>query len=433
MTKPAAVETASDLQFSEKEFYLDEFRGRTLVFALPLSEFAREEQYDALGAMTRELLTNDTRVLLLFGGTGRLSGDQLLRRLQRRLGPRLFRDEILPLFPQIRGQRGRTAAFAQLSPETLSDPTAAVAMLSHVWSILRGGPLMIGAVEDEAALFSVAGSLARRFGVHKLVLVESAGGIGAADGRQLSFMDEPTLAAVLHEGEAEWAGLADRRATLQVVRTVLTGGVGSVNLCSLDGLARELFTYEGSGTLFTLADYCRVERLHIDDFQEVERLIERGQREGLLKLRQPDEIGEILLTGYGATISTHHLAGICALVTAPYTAEPAGEIVGLYTVTRFKGEGVGAKLIQRVLADARAHGLHYVFACTTEERAQVFFERHGFRRVTTGDVPAAKWRNYDPARREQVAVYRLDLARVEGQSSKAEPHESIAPKLSTGD
>jgi amino-acid N-acetyltransferase len=413
VAKPAAMETVSDLQFSEKEFYLDEFRGRTLVFALPLSEFTHEEQYDALGGMIRELLTNDTRVLLIFGGTGRLSGEQLLRRLQRRLGPRLFREEILPLFPQIRGQRGRTAAFSQLSVEELSDAASVGGVLSQVWGILRGGPLFVGAIGDEAALFTVASTLAQRFAVHKLVLVESPGGIADADGRQLSFMDEPMLSAVLHEGEAEWAGLASRRATLGVVQAALTGGVGSVNLCSLPGLARELFTYEGSGTLFTLADYCRVERLRIDDFEEVERLIERGQREGFLKARQPDEISEILLNGYGATISTHHLAGVCALVTAPYLAERAGEIVGLYTVTRFKGEGVGAKLIQRALTDARAQGLDYVFACTTEARAQVFFERHGFQRAGSADVPAAKWRGYDPARLSQVAVYRMDLGGAE--------------------
>ncbi|MBI4517374.1 MAG: GNAT family N-acetyltransferase [Deltaproteobacteria bacterium] len=410
MTSAAPAQAAADLLFSEKEFYLDEFRGRTLVFALPLAEFGNEEHYDAIGAIARELLRNDTRALLLFGGTGRLSGEQLLRRLQRRLGPLLFREETLPLFPQVRGQRGRPAAFAQLSAAELIDAGTAAEALARVWSILRGGPLFVGAVEDDAALYQVSATLAQRFGVHKLVLVEPAGGIAGADGRQLSFMDEPTLTTILHAGEAEWAGLADRRATLSVVRAALRGGVGSVNLCALAGLARELFTYEGSGTLFTLQDYCRVERLRIDDFEEVERLIERGQREGFLKLRRPDEISEILLTGYGATISTHHLAGVCALVTAPYSAERAGEIVGLYTITRFKGEGVGARLVQQVLADARALRLAYVFACTTEVRAQAFFERQGFRRVGTSEVAAAKWRDYDPARRQQVAVYRLDLA-----------------------
>lgn len=409
MTQPAPVSSASDLLFSEKEFYLDEFRGRTLVFALPLREFTDDDAFDTLGATARELLRNDTRVLLIFGGTSRLSGEQLLRRLQRRLGPVLFREETLPLFAPGRGARGRAATFAQLSAHELGDPEQSVATLSMVWGILRGGPLFVGAVEDETAVFDVSATLAQRFGVHKLVLVEPHGGIAGTAGRKLSFMDEAMLAAVLHEGEAEWAGLADRRRTIDVVRAALRGGVGSVNLCSLAGLARELFTYDGSGTLFTLADYCTVARLRIDDFEEVERLIERGQREGFLKVRQRDEIAEILLNGYGATIGAHHLAGICALVTAAYQRERAGEIVGLYTVTRFKGEGVGAKLLSRVIADARAQGLTYVFACTTEERAQGFFERQGFRRVPPGKVPAAKWATYDPARRKLVSVFRLDL------------------------
>jgi amino-acid N-acetyltransferase len=411
VTKSAAADLASDLQFSEKQFYLDEFRGRTLVIAAPLKGFQSEEQYDTLGGLTRELLRNDTRVLLLFGGTGSLSGDQLLRRLQRRFGPLLIRDETLPLFPQIRGQRGRAAAFSELSPAELLVPASAIGVLTRVWSILRAGPLFVGAVEDDSALFDVGITVAQRFGVHKLVLVEAQGGIAAADGQQISFMNEPMLATVLQQGEAEWAGLAHRRPTLQAIEAALRGGVASINLCALDGLARELFTYEGSGTLFTLDDYCRVERLRIDEFEEVERLIERGQREGFLKFRQPDEIGELLLSGYGATIGTHHLAGICALVITPYTDARAGEIVGLYTITRFKGEGVGPRLIQRVLDAARAQNLRYVFACTIEERAQVFFERQGFKRVGTTEVPATKWEDYDPARRAQVAVYRLDLER----------------------
>lgn len=412
VTKPAAADLSAELSFSEKEFYLDEFRGRTLVFALPLREFSRDKHYAALGLMTRELLRNDTRVLLLFGGSGRLSGEQLVRRLQRRLGPLLFREETRGLFRRKRGQQ-RSAAFTEIEADALASPESTLAMLIRVWGILREGPLFVGAVEDEARLFDVSSTIAERFGAHKLVLVESAGGISGIDGQQISFMDEPVLSTLLHEGEAEWAGLADRRRTLRVARKALRGGVGSVNLCSPAGLARELFTYEGSGTLFTLADYCRIERLRMDEFEEVEKLIERGQRDGFLKLRRPEEIGALLLTGYGATISSHHLAGICALVTAPYTAERAGEIVGLYTITRFKGEGVGARLVRRVLADARAQQLCYVFACTTEKRAQVFFERHGFHRVTIEDVPPVKWVGYDPARRHQVTVYRIEMSEVE--------------------
>jgi amino-acid N-acetyltransferase len=394
--------------FDEKQFYLDEFRNRTLLFSILIEELQRDDDYGCLAAVVRELLTNDTRVIVLVGMPDPGHSDQVLRRLQRRLGPLIFREETAPLFPQ-RG--ARTSAFTPLQPDAFASPETATALLSNIWTTVRRGPLFVGVLAgaDRAQTTGFARQVATRLRVHKLILIEPEGGVIGADGKQLSFMDEAMLATLLGAGQAEWAGLAARRATFEDVRAGLLDGVASINLCSLPGVPRELFTYEGSGTLFTRADYCTVQRLGIDDFEEVERLIERGQREGLLKLRSADEVASMLVNGYGATIGQHHLAGICALASEPYRDERAGEIVGLYTITRFKGEGVGGRLVTRVLADARAAGLVYVFACTTEERAQVFFERQGFRRVEPGDVPAAKWASYDLQRKAQISVFRMDL------------------------
>jgi len=412
MASPAEKPLPIVEAFDEKQFYLDEFRGRTLLFAVPVEELKRDEDYEGLAAIVRELLTNDSRVLVLVGTPERDRGEQVLRRVQRRLGPLIFRDETVHLFPQ---RRVRTGAFALLEADAFAGPETATTLLATVWTTLRRGPLFVGIVTGaaRAAATRFAQQVATRLRVHKLVLVEPEGGMTGADGKQISFMDETMLAALFSAGEAEWTGLATRRATFDAVRVALLGGVTSVNLCALAGAARELFTYEGSGTLFTWKDYCKVERLGIDDFEEVERLIERGQREGLLKLRTAEEVASMLVNGYGATIGTHHLAGICALTTERYAADNAGEIVGLYTITRFKGEGVGGRLVARVLADAHAARLAYVFACTTEERAQGFFERQGFHRVGTKDVPAAKWDSYDPQRKAQVAVFRYDVESAE--------------------
>jgi amino-acid N-acetyltransferase len=248
--------------------------------------------------------------------------------------------------------------------------------------------------------------LAGRLKVHKLVLVDPEGGVGDP---VLSFLDESVLETLLGAGEAEWAGLGHRRPLIHTIRKGLLQGVPAINLCTLGGLARELYTYDGSGTLFTLEDYCRVERLGIDDFREVERLLERGQRDGFLKIRSREEIGEILFTGFGATIASGHLAGVGSLLCDRYRAERTGEVVALYTVSRFKGEGVGAKLLQRILEEARERGLASVFACSTEERAAQFFVRHGFRLVTATDVPPAKWLGYDPERLARLAVLRHEL------------------------
>ena len=394
--------------FDEKQFYLDEFRGHSLLFSVQLEELARYEDYERLAGIVHELLTNGTRVLVLVGAPDSGRGEQVLRRLQRRLGSLIFSDQTLPLFAL---RRPRSEAFLQLAGEAFNTSEAGTVLLSTVWSVLRRGPLFVGVIAGvgnaQATFF--AQEVASRLRVHKLILIEAEGGVTGADGKPISFMDEQLLAALQSAGQAEWAGLAGRRPTFDAVRAALLGGVGSVNLCALAGAARELFTYEGSGTLFTHADYCRVERIGIDDFEEMERLIERGQREGVLKVRTPEQVAAVLITAYGASIGAHHLAGVCGLLTEPYGAERAGEIVGLYAITRFKGEGVGGRLVARVLADARAAGLAYVFACTTEERAQVFFERQGFRRVDPAAVCAAKWADYDPKRKAQVAVYRFDL------------------------
>ena len=61
--------------------------------------------------------------------------------------------------------------------------------------------------------------------------------------------------------------------------------------------------------------------------------------------------------GFGAEIGAHHFAGVCGLEVEAYRADHVGEIVGLYTITRFKGEGVGGRLIARAL-DALEAGRH---------------------------------------------------------------------------
>jgi len=394
---------SSDFEtFDEKQFYLDEFRTKTLLFSIPSSELGDEESEVALAAIVRDLLLNDSRVILLVSTDDAAAATRVLRRLRRHLAPLIFRRGIPRLF------RPRGARAAAVTRATSLDVTT---FLSDLWTTMRAGPLFIGVTTQPkpGCLHDFAQQVAARLRVHKLVLIEPEGGLRGEDTNPLSFLDDNILETLLEAGQAEWAGLAHRRAVLEVVRAGLVGGVSSVNLCTLAGAARELFTYEGSGTLFTLADYCRVQRLGIDDFEEVERLIERGQREGVLKPRTADEIADIVVHGYGATIGAHHLAGICALITQPYATSRAGEIVGLYTITRFKGEGVGVKLVARVLDDARDAGLAYVFACTMEERAKSFFERQGFRSVRPSDVPRAKWRAYDPKRKARVAVLRIDL------------------------
>jgi len=337
------------------------------------------------------LLLNDTRVVLLVETANAESEHRLVKTLCERLAS-------IPQLP-------RSSPVVTLSTRISDDELPA-----QIWTVLRTSPLFVGlwSANPDVSFIACAQRIAIRFKVYKLVLLDPVGGI-ATGGSPISFMNGPVLRELLRQGEAEWAGLGPRRPVLEAVCAALEGGVASVTLCPLSGLARELFTYGGCGTLFTLTDYCWVERLGIDDFYEVEKLMQRGEREGYLKGRTPQEITQLLLHGYGARLGAApgELAGFCALL--PYSAENAAEIAGLYTITRFQGEGVGGRLIATMINEGEHRGFAYLFACTTQEGARRLFERHGFSCVSPEDVPAAKWLGYDPARMRQIAVYRREL------------------------
>ncbi len=118
----------------------------------------------------------------------------------------------------------------------------------------------------------------------------------------------------------------------------------------------------------------------------------------------------MLLNGYGAKVGpqARHLAGVVSLQI--YREALAGEVVGLYTITRFQGEGIGSKLVLKLVSEGKRKGLSFLFACTLRPEAQRLFERLGFCRVLPEEVPWEKWQNYDPDRKKRVSVYKLVLS-----------------------
>ncbi len=369
-------------EFTEKEFYLEEFRGRTLLCAV----YHEGDQGDlrTLGAVTQELARNGTRVLVVAAGKG------------------VTDPGLCAVLTTSADADGIAPCGVTLPPGELTLP-----FLADLWGTLRSNMLVVAHCDagSVAALVERARVLADRLRACKLIVLDPVGGICHPEtGRLLSFANATVLGQLLADER-----IADRRALLEAIARTLADGVEAVNVCTVDGAARELFTYEGAGTLCTREEYCRVARLGVDDFHEVEKLLERGQREGYLKARSRAEIAEILFEGFGATVGDRHLAGVCALRTAPYATHRVGEIVGLYTLTRFKGEGVGITLVESMTAEARKRKFAYLFACTTQARVGEFFGRQGFRRVAATDVPAEKWHAYDSARQRAVQVYRLDL------------------------
>jgi amino-acid N-acetyltransferase len=356
------AERASVEAFSEKGFYLTEFRGRTLAIAVRAEDLRRSEPLEAL---LEELAANTTRVVLLTTEGGVVE------------------------------ELTRGAAVVASEPRLEGEVWRALSRADHVGVVCEGGE-GFGRSCREIVL---------RLALSKLVWVDEAGGLCREDGSRRSFVDLEELRRLLrNRGSREHPA---RLALLREIEMALSAGVRAVNLSTLEGLADELFTYAGSGTLFTRERYVVVRRLGLEDYDAAADLIARGVAEGYLVPRTPEEIEQVFVSGFGAFVEGRHLAGIGALLEHPGAG--AAEIASLYTLTRFLGEGVGSHLVQFALEHARGRGFGFAFACTTSERVVSFFEREGFRLVGAEEIPAEKWRAYDPARRGRARCLRFDL------------------------
>ncbi len=370
--------------FSEKSFYLEEFYGKSLLFAMVPPGGDRISDFNSLIRTLRELRRNQTRCIVIVSPAA-------LPKLLKRMG-RMAPAAPIPVFDPALGLRSRPYP-----------PDSAVA---QIWEGLRAGSIVIASTNDEnpADLVVFAQELASRLRVFKLIFVDRQDGLNDRKGHRLSFVEMTRIRRTLAA-----SGSRVRRAIVRAADRALKDGVGSVNLVAPRGVYDELFSFIGSGTLFTEMQYGQVRPISIDDFEEVEALIRRGQDEGFLLHRSPEQIARILPSCFGYRIGDEHLAGICALLTDPYRRERAGEITAMYTLTRFQGEGVAVELVKECVKEAQARMLRYVFACTSEDRAARFFARLGFRRIGPDEVPAAKWRGYDKPRIERLSIFRYEL------------------------
>jgi len=350
--------TSEPAPFSERDFYQREFRGRTLGVALPAGALAAPAA-EAL----RELEAGGCRVVVLAPDPGT--------------------PELLDAKPVLEAD----------------DPR----LEGGVWRALSRAP-RVGVWAGDDAFAAACGAIALRLRLFKLVWLDPDGGL-TLNGKRLSFVHLGQLGRLLASPDE-----LDAPTRLPIWREIegwIEAGVPAVNVCTPEGLAAELFSYAGSGTLFTREPYIDVRRLGVDDFDAAHDLIRRGEAEGYLAPRDSAETDRILASGFGAFVEGRDLAGIGALL--PGGDGRSAEIACLYTLTRYLGEGVGATLVDRAVGVAREQGLALVFACTTSERVGAFFLRLGFAEVSPEKLPPEKWQGYDLERRGRLCCYRKDL------------------------
>jgi amino-acid N-acetyltransferase len=355
---------ADATSFSEKGFYLSELRDRTIAIALA----SEPGNFASLARLLDELAENRTRVVIVSAPGG------------------IF----------------------DTNPDALRAPVESIAELDslagRVWRLLSLFARVVVVANAEEDFGTGCANVVRCLGIRKLVWVDAEGGLVRSNGERESFIDAVELGERLRNRPP-------RAALLGVIQRILDTGVDAVNLCRMDGVADELFTYDGSGTLFTAQGYVEVRRLGIDDFDAAADLVERGTTEGYLAPRSPGEIERVLASGFGAFVGGNHLAGIGTLLR--YVPDRAAEIGSLYTLTRFLGEGVGGHVVRFAMEVAEAEDCDFAFACTTAVRVVDFFERNGFRRVDADQIPADKWHGYDAVRRAKVTCVRREIRTTE--------------------
>lgn len=332
----------------EKKFYLQSFRHRSVIIFAAHPYTGRHVRH-----LVRELVDNGTVVVAVAANVSRKRGpiDVAIPRLDGGVG-----DDLV-----------------ELGSRLLDKGEAWVRKPSRLQGVRA---------------LDFACRLAVRLGVHKLVVADPRGGLAGPSGIR-SFIDAPLALRLAHSG-ADLGGW--RPNEIERIVEAIKAGVESVNLVAAEALDAELFTYEGAGTLVTADDYCRVAPLRLDDFAQAHDLIDRGEKEGFLLTREAYARARLLLCGYGAWFEGR-LAGVGGLETELYRRDRVAEIIGLYTITRFKGEGVGSNIVDHLLGVAEEKSFRSVFACTSNDRAAEFFLRNGFERVSSKDVPREKWKH----------------------------------------
>lgn len=365
---------------AERAFYVQEFAQATIVVSLTSDDLADPACVDALGSVSASLSAAGSRLVLVVGGDP---------------GPGL-------------GLSGVSTALVHPGPTAMDgggvDQVVGVpdvAWLAELWLAVTDNECVVIAteVEERSVVAARVGAALRAL---KLVITDEDGGWGRP---ARSFADVSTHREAYREqlGERQAGGV------VEALETALAGGVSSVNLCRAVDLDRELFTFDGTGTLFTSGGYLELARLRVSDLTAVERLVAQGVADGVLRPRSRLEVARLAVVGLGArVVGSGHLAGIVGLETDPYKREAIGEVACLYTVSQFSGSGAGGLLVEGLVEQAAAEGLKAVFAVTVSEAAGQFFLRRGFHEVGRDELPSVKWASYDPVRLELARVFWRD-------------------------
>lgn len=242
----------------------------------------------------------------------------------------------------------------------------------------------------------VATHVAIALNAEKLILVSEAGGI-LDNGNLVRSLSLPEVAALKGKNGNNDA----ERNLLASAYQACRNGVDRVHLvsCAEDGaLLSELFTREGSGTLI-MKDHSEVIRAAtIDDVGGILDLISPLEDQQVL-VKRSRELLETEISRFMVVVHPEgFLLGCAALY--PTMDLSRGELACVATHPEFHDQGIAARLLATIEADAKSMGMSTLFVLTTQT-AHWFLEK-GFVEAQITDLPAQKQSLYNYQRNSRI-------------------------------
>ncbi len=127
-----------------------------------------------------------------------------------------------------------------------------------------------------------------------------------------------------------------------------------------------------------------IRKAKLTDAKQIQKLINYFAKKDLMLARSLNEIYENI-RDYFVYTNSQEIIGTVALHIC---WDDLGEIKALSVDERFQNKGVGLKLVERALAEAKALKLKKVFALTYIPE---FFRKLGFREIDKKSLPQKIW------------------------------------------
>src|SRR5438132_543617 len=167
-----------------------------------------------------------------------------------------------------------------------------------------------------------------------------------------------------------------------------------------EGLLAEVFSNEGIGTLVHANEYQAVRRAQKRDIRKIYALIQAGIENDELLPRTRVEIESQVEDFYVFEVDRNPVGCVAFHFHAD---EHKAEMACVCVDPTYENQGIGAKLMQYVEAQARAGGAQELF-CLSTQAVNYFVQKGGFRLGTPADLPPARRERYERSGRRSLVL-----------------------------